>query len=70
MGLFFKFGQAVPEIFEFLCSKLPSNCPYSYLFFKALEFYFKVFLPVSIFKIDLNVAEIRTSRLCMHQKLI
>ena len=38
----------------------PPKCPYSY-FSKALEFYFGVFFfPVSIFKIDLNVAEIRT----------
>ena len=38
----------------------PSKCPYSY-FSKALEFYFRViFFPVSIFKIDLNAAEIKT----------
>ena len=38
----------------------PSKCPYSY-FSKALEFYFRVFFfPVSILKIDLNGAEIRT----------
>ena len=34
------------------------KCPYSY-FSKVLEFYFKVFSPVSILKIDLNAAEIR-----------
>ena len=37
----------------------PSKCPYSY-FSKVLEFYFRVFFPVSILKIDLNAAEIRT----------
>ena len=37
----------------------PPRCPYSY-FLKALEFYFRVFFPVSILKIDLNTAEIRT----------
>ena len=37
----------------------PTKCPYSY-FSKALEFYFRVFFPVSILKIDLNAAEIRT----------
>ena len=38
----------------------PSKCPYSH-FSKALDFYFRVFFfPVSILKIDLNAAEIRT----------
>ena len=38
----------------------PFKCPYSY-FSKALEFDFRVFFfPVSIPKIDLNAAEIRT----------
>ena len=38
----------------------PPKCPYSY-FSKALEFYFRVFFfPVSILKIDLNAAKIRT----------
>ena len=37
----------------------PPKCPYSY-FSKALEFYFRVFFPVSIVKIDLNAAEIRS----------
>ena len=36
-----------------------SKCPYSY-FSKALEFDFRVFFSVSILKIDLNAAEIRT----------
>ena len=38
----------------------PPKYPYSY-FLKALEFYFRVFFfPVSILKIYLNAAEIRT----------
>ena len=37
----------------------PPKCPYSYLS-KVLEFYFRVFFPVSIVKIDLNAAEIRS----------
>ena len=36
-----------------------SKCPYSYLS-KALEFDLRVFFPVSILKIHLNAAEIRT----------
>ena len=36
----------------------PPKCPYSY-FSKALEFYFRVFFPVSIIKINLNAVEIR-----------
>ena len=49
----------------------PSKCPYSY-FSKSIQvLLYGVFFPVSILKIDLNAAEIRTaSRLCMHQKLI
>ena len=35
----------------------PLKCPYSY-FSEALEFYFRVFFPVSILKIDLNVTKI------------
>ena len=37
----------------------PPKCIYSH-FSKALEFYFRVFFPVSIFKVVLNAAEIRT----------
>ena len=36
----------------------PPKCPYSY-FLKALEFYFRVFFPASILKIDLIAAKIR-----------
>ena len=33
------------------------KCPYSY-FLEVLEFYFRVFFPVSILKINLNVTKI------------
>ena len=57
---YFPFSKILYLIYRVDLMYQPSKCPYSY-FSKALEFYFRVFFsPVSIFKIDLNAAEIRT----------
>ena len=53
--ILFQFRNLVYRI-DLMCQ--PPKCPYSY-FSKALEFYFRVFFPASILKIDLIAAKIR-----------
>ena len=55
--ILFQFGNLVYRV-DLMYQ--PPKCPYS-CFSKVLEFYFRVlFFPVSILKIDLNAAKIRT----------